>query len=103
MACRLALLEHYADMACRAAALHAAQNGAAAACVLDRAAPGIALAVEWAIEVLNIMGMSCMLAALYFGRKCVQKPPPPPPPTPPTPASTAAGLPPAKSTSREKR
>ena len=51
MACRLALVDHYADVACRAAALHAAQNGAAAARVLDRAAPGVALAMELALEV----------------------------------------------------
>ena len=44
-------MDHYADVACRAAALHAAQNGAAAARVLDRAAPGVALAMEWALEV----------------------------------------------------
>lgn len=48
---RAALVEHYAEAACRAAALHAAQSGAAAARMLDRAAAGVVLAVEWAIEV----------------------------------------------------
>ena len=44
-------MEHYTGMACWAAALHAAQHGAAAARLLDRAAAGVALAVEWAVEV----------------------------------------------------
>lgn len=62
MAHRLALVEHYADVACRAAALHAAQNGAAAARVLDRAASGVALAMEWAVEVQDTAeaDMGCM-------------------------------------------
>jgi len=44
-------VEHYTGVACWAAALHTAQHGAAAARLLDRSAAGVALAVEWAVEV----------------------------------------------------
>ena len=72
-ACRLALVEHYADVACRAAALHAAQNGAAAAHVLDRAAPGVALAAEWAIEVRGIAGVGCAPTTMFPSWTGMQK------------------------------
>jgi len=60
-------VEHYTGVACWAAALHTAQHGAAAARLLDRSAAGVALAVEWAVEV----SCACRLLTMCTARQAI--------------------------------